>query len=148
MTGKELEDLFEQKLIAAKVPYKREGQQVRRGGEVGKGKYDFSLSNSPIKAIECKEIGILSNLRIPWPKSKNTPLHSHQLKALREAGTPDEAGHLIYCTSTDTYYWMSMRDFDRIIIENDGLIVSFAGDRLAGLEIDLDEFVDKLKGIN
>lgn len=143
MTGKQFEDLVEQKLIEHGIQYDREGEQNAYGHRASKGKCDFSLRECRLKAVECKTIGKLSNLRLPWPKSKNTPLKTHQFAELRKAGTPHEAGHLILDNSTGTIYWMDMYQLDNIIM-NYGMVKSLTGGVLDGLEVNLDDFIGGL----
>lgn len=83
-------------------------------------------------------------MRLPWPRLTNTPIKTHQLAALRSEGLPDEVGLLILHTEANILYWVSMKTFDELIINNPGLIVSYAYNRLDGLEVDFDEFVDSL----
>ena len=115
--GKLLEDKLEALLIELKLPYTREGSKKQYGLTYSnKGKFDF-LVNYNI-AIECKSIGKDTDLRLPWPNTKNTAIGAHQLKALRaEAAKNHKAGLLLEVRKTQQLFWLEISELDAAVSE-------------------------------
>lgn len=142
MTWQELEQKVEQSLIDLEISFEHEGTIRTYGHKARKGKHDFTLRDCRIEAIEVKNIGRMSNMRLPWPGVKNTAIHVHQLTALRRVGV-DKSGILIHCNDNDKYYFVSMRSLDKIIFTH-GMVKSLNGPYMDELEIDYDEFMKSL----
>lgn len=143
ITGKQFEDMFDAALVAAGIPFDREGERVRRGGEAGKGKYDFEL---PGHVIELKVKHNLSDLSLPgWNRKKGRPIlypdiKPHQLRALRDS---EKIGGLLICErDTERIFWVSMQRYEDIIIKHRPRTLNKLIDDCV---IDLEEFVQGLK---
>jgi hypothetical protein len=142
MTGEEFENVVEELLIKYNLVYKREGKQIAYGHKASKGKCDFQLNKY---AIECKAISDLIYLSIPSinPKTHkpyvSTKIHTHQLKHLR--AFKSNGYLLIHESNSNTFYALSMTDFDRFIIKHD-LPRSLKG--IDEHKIELEEFISKL----
>ena len=148
MNGKEFEDEVERLLKKYNIVYKREGEQVRRGGKVGFGKYDFDTEKY---AIECKSIGKLNNLTFPFGienghvKIKKSPkVHIHQLRALRQSNKVN--GLLIHESSSNRNIWLSTGELDRLVVEH-GLFNTLSKGIADHLEINLEEFIKKISEV-
>ena len=139
MTWQELEALIEERLVYYNIEFEHEGTKRTYGHKSGKGKHDFKLRNCRINAIEAKNIGTLSNMRLPWPGRKQTAIHAHQLAALRKVG----GGILIHENKGDRFFYVSMSDLDKIVIEH-GMIPSLLDKYIGHLGIDLDTFIRNL----
>ena len=134
-----LEAMLAELLETYKISYKREGVQIRYGGEAGKGKYDFETDTH---VIECKQIEKLSNLTLPgMNKRTNRPIlypkvKGHQIRALRDSSKI--GGLLIHETSTERFYWVSMAVYEDIIIKHRPRTLNKLIDNCI---IDLEQFV-------
>jgi len=140
LTGKQFEDRFEAELKAQQIPYIREGQQVRRGGAIGKGKYDFDIGNV---AVECKCVNSLLRATYPRPSIKCPLIKPHQLKALR---TKPYGYILVHDNSVSESYAITPSDLDKIIIEH-GLVKSLKG-YIEHNKVDIKDFVAVIKAYN
>lgn len=136
----DLENQVEQLLIDNNIVYRKEGQISSRGHEAGKGQSDFTILNRKIGFIECKHVEKLTRLNYPRPKmaASGFMIKPHQLKACRS----NNGGFLIYDEESQSYYWLTPNDLDKIIIEN-GLVASLKG-HISHLETDLDTLTQLL----
>ena len=99
-------------LTDEKIPFVKEDTKRRYGGgKIAKGKFDFEIGNK--MCLECKSIGTGSNLRLPWPTAKNTPIKAHQLRALRQEMLNGKfSGLLIEIRDKQEYFILTMRNGD------------------------------------
>jgi len=139
-SGKVFEDEVQGLFELNGLSFTREGSKRTYGlSHSGKGKCDFLLDKS---AIECKTIDIDTNLRMPWPGTKNTPIKAHQLKALREFRKKGfVAGILIELRRKDKLYWLDIDKLNSIIMDK-GMVKALTNDILSEYATELTVLAD------
>lgn len=135
--GKIFEIKLANLLAAEKIPFTKEDTKRRYGGgNIAKGKFDFKIGDK--MCLELKSIGTGSNLRLPWPNAKNTPIKTHQLRALRQEMLRGKlAGLLVEIRDMREYFMLTMSQLDEIVYSK-GMIKALTSELLSEFGIRID----------
>ena len=144
--GKIFENKLAKLLTVEKIPFVKEDTKRRYGGgKITKGKFDFDIGGK--MCLECKSIGTGSNLRLPWPTAKNTPIKTHQLSALRQEMLNGKfAALLVEIRDKQEYFVLTMSQLNEIVY-NKGMVKALNSELLGEFGIVVDSELKELAKI-